>query len=583
MWKNMKIGRKIFLMMAAIILIILTQTWYSYQGVENLEKSMTSLSDAQMLSREILHKEIDHLNWVDQLEAFAFTPSKKSLSVQKDHKSCGFGKFLFGSARREAEKKYPTLAPLFSEAETHHRNLHETAELIEKARAEGNEEQVHAILNEKAHVYLEDIKKCLTRIISSLENEARNNDQAFRALADDIHRNLLIALGVSMLVALFLGILITQGVAKPIARLSRYTEEVGRGNYDAKSGIDQSDEVGLVTVSVENMVEKMKATLNDADDKAKRAAEAAEKAQIAMSQAEKATEEAKKAKSEGMHNAADQLSGYIEAISAAASELSAQIEQSDRSAVESSGRLSEAATAMNEMNATVQEVARNASSASTVSTETRNNAVDGQKILNEAMDSIYQVQKVSMELKEDMGTLHEHTQSISQIMSVISDIADQTNLLALNAAIEAARAGEAGRGFAVVADEVRKLAEKTMASTSDVSNAISAIQESARQSVDRMEDAMNQVEKATGLASKSGEALTKIVGNVEETADQVRAIAAASEEQSAASDEINRSISTVNEMSSQTTEAMNEAAKAVSELAQQAENLTALVRELQEA
>ena len=165
-------------------------------------------------------------------------------------------------------------------------------------------------------------------------------------------------------------------------------------------------------------------------------------------------------------------------------------------------------------------------------------------------------------------------------MNVISDIADQTNLLALNAAIEAARAGEAGRGFAVVADEVRKLAEKTMASTNDVGNAISAIQGSAGQSVAAMDKALAEVEKAAELAKQSGEALQGIVTKVEESADQVSAIATASEQQSATSDEINQSIVSVNEMSSQTAQAMGEASRAVSELARQAERMSELISEM---
>ena len=111
-----------------------------------------------------------------------------------------------------------------------------------------------------------------------------------------------------------------------------------------------------------------------------------------------------------------------------------------------------------------------------------------------------------------MAELDDHAKAISQIMGVISDIADQTNLLALNAAIEAARAGEAGRGFAVVADEVRKLAEKTMSSTTDVGNAITAIQHSAGQSIQQVEKAVGNVEEATDFSNRSGEALKEIVG-----------------------------------------------------------------------
>ena len=281
--------------------------------------------------------------------------------------------------------------------------------------------------------------------------------------------------------------------------------------------------------------------------------------------------------------AADKLEQVGGVVSSASTELSAQIEQSDRGAAESAQRLSEAATAVNEMNATVQEVAKNADSASVASAETREKAEAGAQVVEKAVRSIDQVHQMSLELKDDMAQLNEHAQDISRIMGVISDIADQTNLLALNAAIEAARAGDAGRGFAVVADEVRKLAEKTMASTNDVGNAIKSIQESTAKSMTGVDQAVERIGEANELASRSGQALEEIVATVEVTADQVNAIATASEEQSAASEEINQSIVQVNDMSRQTAEAMAEAAKAVSDLAAQAQGLTALIQELKEA
>ena len=394
-------------------------------------------------------------------------------------------------------------------------------------------------------------------------------------------------LGIACIVALLLigvGMLIARSINRPLNKLVVAMDAVAGGDFKAVP-----DRPGFYKelLTLRNALSKMvKANVHSlalAQKKSKEAEKAMATAQEATKQAEEAARRAEAAKSEGMHTAAEQLEAMVSAISAAASQLSVRIEESDKGAVESSQRLGEAATAMNEMNATVQEVAHNASTTASVSSETRGNAEEGQKILSNAIASINDVQKVSLILKEDMSTLHEHTQNISQIMNVISDIADQTNLLALNAAIEAARAGEAGRGFAVVADEVRKLAEKTMVSTNDVANAITAIQGSAQKSVNRMEEALDGVEKATALAQQSGEALQRIVQNVEDTADQVRAIATASEEQSAASEEINQSITSVNEMSSRTAQAMNEAARAITDLAQQTERLTSLIDEMKRA
>ncbi len=236
------------------------------------------------------------------------------------------------------------------------------------------------------------------------------------------------------------------------------------------------------------------------------------------------------------------LTDMTEEVSGIARTISSSMEQSDITTKNSADRLSKAAVAMNQMASTVREVAHNASEASRASAETKFKAESGAQVVERSLHCIQSVHTVSLELKTNMEELNAHARSINQIMGVISDIADQTNLLALNAAIEAARAGEAGRGFAVVADEVRKLAEKTMISTQDVGNAIKAIQESTQKSSASAEEAVSRIEEATGFAHESGRALQEILTTAESTADQVNAIAAASEEQSAAGDEINHSI-----------------------------------------
>ena len=411
-----------------------------------------------------------------------------------------------------------------------------------------------------------------------------DREEIFNPIQVMLSNSMLLTLASALVVGLII-FLAARAIARMLKGLSGMAEAVAQGRLEASDGEKallvaaekRRDEFSVLAAGMEHMIKNITQLLQDSEQKARDAHQATEEAKLATARAEEAAHKAENAKREGMLAAAGQLEEVVSIISAASTQLASRIEQSDQIAAQSAQRLSEAATAMNEMNVTVQEVARNASAASAVSAETRTNAESGANIVESALNSIGQVQTVSLALKEDMTKLNQHAQDITRIMNVISDIADQTNLLALNAAIEAARAGDAGRGFAVVADEVRKLAEKTMISTNDVGNAIGAIQQSASQSVAAMEKALAEVNTATDFASQSGAALRDIVNNVEATADQVSAIATASEEQSAASEEINQSIVQVNAMSGQTAQAMGEASKAVADLAQQARKLSELI------
>lgn len=299
-----------------------------------------------------------------------------------------------------------------------------------------------------------------------------------------------------------------------------------------------------------------------------------------MQEAEAARKQAENAKREGMLLAASHLEEIVERLTSASEELAAQVEQSSHGAEQQKVRVNETATAMEEMNATVLEVARNASTAADSSDSARKRAQDGAEVVSQVVSAIGEVHQQSMVLNKNMLSLGQQAEDIGKIMNVISDIADQTNLLALNAAIEAARAGEAGRGFAVVADEVRKLAEKTMAATKEVGQAISAIQQGTRANMDSVNDAVQTIEKATHLAQASGGTLREIVSLVDQATDQVRSIATASEQQSSASEEINKAIEEINSISSETADAMTQSARAVSDLASQSQALQTLIQQM---
>ena len=277
---------------------------------------------------------------------------------------------------------------------------------------------------------------------------------------------------------------------------------------------------------------------------------------------------------------AQNANAIADRLSTATEELSTQVEQASRGADQQTQRVSETATAMEQMNASVLEVARNAGGASDTTINAKRKAEHGAEVVNKVVQGINQLHTQALGLKTGMASLGDQAQSIGQIMTVISDIADQTNLLALNAAIEAARAGEAGRGFAVVADEVRKLAEKTMQATREVGSAIQGIQSGTTQNIDQVNQTVDTIEQTTELAGTSGEALSEIVVLVDQAADQAHSIAAAAEEQSATSDEINRAVEQINTISSETASAMSQSANAVTELAKQAQELKKLIAQM---
>ncbi len=269
-----------------------------------------------------------------------------------------------------------------------------------------------------------------------------------------------------------------------------------------------------------------------------------------------------------------------ERMATASRELSAQVEEVSNGSQVQRDRVRATASSMDEMNKAVLEVAQNANQANTQSGDVHDKATEGARIVNQVVDAIRSVNDVSTELEKNMEQLGKQAESIGSVMDVISDIADQTNLLALNAAIEAARAGEAGRGFAVVADEVRKLAEKTMTATTEVGNSIRGIQETTALNISRVSESAHSAGTATELAATSGQSLAEIVELVNANTALISGIATASEEQSASSAEINASIDEINHIATSTATGMSEASQAVNELSDMALELQSLLNKL---
>ncbi len=277
---------------------------------------------------------------------------------------------------------------------------------------------------------------------------------------------------------------------------------------------------------------------------------------------------------------ANQAQDISERMATASRQLSSQVEEVSNGAQVQRDRVTATAAAMEEMNSTVLEVASNAGEANTQSAAVRDKATEGTDLVSQVVVAIKSVNDVTLELESNMKQLGSQAESIGSVMDVISDIADQTNLLALNAAIEAARAGEAGRGFAVVADEVRKLAEKTMTATTEVGNSIRGIQETTKMNIDRVSESAGFAGKATDIAAVSGNSLEEILSLADTNTALISGIATAAEEQSATSEEINRSIDEINDIAGSTASGMAQASEAVHELSIMASELQDLLKKL---
>lgn len=393
------------------------------------------------------------------------------------------------------------------------------------------------------------------------------------------HTGIMIS-SVAILILFILLFLLSRIISRPVLKTAEYTIQVAGGNLDATLDIDQTDEIGRMVSSMKSMVSKLKESIAQAETKSLEAEKESKKAKEAMAEAEDARKQAVQARREGLLAAAKRVAKVLERVVSTSREMSSQSNELLKGTEMQSERIASTATAMEEMNATILEIAKNASDAATAGQQAQEKAHDGAKIADESRKAMDSTMTEVNNLNENMSKLDEKAKGIGAIIGVINDIADQTNLLALNAAIEAARAGEAGRGFAVVADEVRKLAEKTMSATKEVSDSIGSIQHVASNNIHAMEAVFKLISGAGERSNRSSDILLEIVSGAEMSAAQIGSIATAAEEQSSTSEEINSAIERINHITQETTVRAEEFVKALRALAEEINELDMIVEDL---
>jgi methyl-accepting chemotaxis protein len=401
-------------------------------------------------------------------------------------------------------------------------------------------------------------------------------DEAVRMRLSGLPWTILAAgLAAAAVAAVFQIVLLRRVLLGPITALAEFSAKIAGGDLSATVTGRFEGSLEMLKTGLAETAKRLGTEMGAAAARADESRRLAEQAHEAVALAERAHKK-DETRRLGMLGAGETLENVAGTIKTAAAELGREAHDVSRGAEEQTHLVDETASAMDGMLSTVQGVARGAEEAAAAAAEAKGMAQSGARVVDRSVEAIGTVSRLAASLSAGMAELGRQAESIGQVMTMISDIADQTNLLALNAAIEAARAGEAGRGFAVVADEVRKLAEKTMQATSQVGEVITAIQNGARGNIKSVEEAARAVETATGLAGESRDALREIVSLSDAAADRVRTISRAAEEEVAAGAGIKNAIDRIRDVSAGTAEGMLRSTRTIEKLGGEIEELIKL-------
>jgi PAS domain S-box len=342
-------------------------------------------------------------------------------------------------------------------------------------------------------------------------------------------------IGGAVLVSVFAGLSISSAIDRGLGRIIRVFQRIGEGHLDNRLEIDGEDEPGQVLSALAAMQVHLKVIL-------------------------------------------DEVKQASETIAGRSAQLKVQVEQVQGRAQAQSQEVMHASATMEEMSVAIRDVAESAAQASSAAAETQEVVARGSEQMARSMEATGRVVDAVQASSATIGELNQSIQRIGDITQAIKEIADQTNLLALNAAIEAARAGEQGRGFAVVADEVRKLAERTASSTADITGMVDSIHATTDAAVNSMEEAAREVQEGLDLIQGSSRSLAEIRQASDRVTAMAQHIAEASNQQSAAGAEISENMGRVSTLAEETTLSVREVGAATDTLAEVAKNLETLVQ-----
>ena len=378
----------------------------------------------------------------------------------------------------------------------------------------------------------------LAKDIATVSQLAHQKMENSDAAADDTYAQarlvVITAILIALIATLLLATLFTRSLMAPIQQALAVAQQIAANDLGKPIDVDGKDEPGRLLEALAVMQKNLRATLSE------------------------------------LSHSSNQLASTSEEMTAVTEDALRGIQRQD-------DEINQAATAINQMSAAVEEVARNAAHASEAARNSTQSAENGTRRVDETLQVIHELHTTVGTTAVEIDGLAGEVQNISAVLDVIRGIADQTNLLALNAAIEAARAGEAGRGFAVVADEVRALAHRTQQSTAEIEKMIGSIQAGASKAVSAMGQSSEKARTSLDVAEAAGRALADITAAIVQINERNTSIASATEEQAQVAREVDRNLTSIRDLSLQTSAGANQTSAASSELSQLAVGLNQLV------
>jgi methyl-accepting chemotaxis protein len=370
----------------------------------------------------------------------------------------------------------------------------------------------------------------IDKLTEHLQNRAAADQAAAAATAATTQWTIQAVAAAALAIAAVLGFFIVRSVTGPLSLIVATFRKVAEGDLTQQVSYNAKDELGHFADDFNNLTRALRATMGD------------------------------------VYSAAGEVASAATQISASADELSSSAREQSASTERASG-------AVTEMQASVEDIAGQAADTAGVADTAGESASEGERVVAETVTAIRSIDDLMRSASTAINALGQRADTVGQVMDVIREIADQTNLLALNAAIEAARAGEHGRGFAVVADEVRKLAERTTTATEEVTESILAIQSDTRNAVDTMDRGVDAVADGVSRAETAGQALARINAAAAEVRTRIGSISASVQQQAAASGEIADTVSSINTLIQSGTAQTEQSAAAASQLSSRAEQL----------